>query len=201
MKKRGCTVYGLYSFMVIFIETYFMLSMFGKKEIKPKITDRVFISSAAKQNAILAKVHDQSGLIIITWFEESYNRIEEALQSNSLTTEIYMAREIAAHNIQNRNILFFEHYPSLTKENELLQKLQLDEAIFYSSLDEPLFLHFGGEKMISLIQQMGISENEAIEHPMVSTAIKNAQEKISKEVGIEYSAVSQADWFSKNIVK
>jgi hypothetical protein len=115
--------------------------------------------------------------------------------------EIYIAREIAAHHVQNKDVLFFEHYPLSTKEDELLERLQLTEAVFYSSLDEPIFMHFGGEKMISLLEKMGFSENEAIEHTMVSAAIKNAQEKISKEVMIEHAAQSQAEWFSKNIVK
>lgn len=174
-----------------------MFSLFGKKEDKTKITDRIFISSGAKHNAIQHKIANEPGLIIITWFDESYNQVK-SLASN---VEIYLAKEIASHHVQNKNVLFFEHYPLLTKEYELLQRLQLDEAIFYSSLDEPIFMRFGGEKMISLMEKMGLSENEAIEHSMISAAIKNAQEKIAKEVVIEQSARSQAEWFSKNIVK
>jgi preprotein translocase subunit SecA len=82
-----------------------------------------------------------------------------------------------------------------------LEKLQLKQAIFYSALDEPLFKFFGGDRISSMIEKLGLSENEAIEHQMISTAIKNAQEKISKQVVIDYSAQSQAGWFSKNIVK
>lgn len=177
-----------------------MFSLFGKKD-KIEITDRVFISSIAKQNAVQAKVSSETGLMIIAWFEESYNQIKNLLSINNPDVEVYMAREIDAHHVQNRNVLFFEHHPLSKKENELLEELQLKQAVFYSSLDEPLFMHFGGEKMISLLGKMGLSENEAIEHPMISTAIKNAQEKISKEIMIEQSAQSQGDWFSKNIVK
>lgn len=174
-----------------------MFSLFGKKESKTKIIDRVFISSGAKQIAIKQKIASEPGLIIITWFDESYNQVK-GLASGA---ELYLAREIASHHVQNKNVLFFEHYPLPIKEHELLQKLQLDEAIFYSSLDEPIFMHFGGEKMILLMEKMGLSGNETIEHPMISTAIKNAQEKISREVMIEQSVQSQAEWFSKNIVK
>jgi hypothetical protein len=35
---------------------------------------------------------------------------------------------------------------------------------------------------------------------MITNVIKNAQEKISKQVVIDHTAQSQADWFSKNIV-
>ena len=174
-----------------------MFSLFGKKKGKTKITDRIFISSGAKQNAIQQKIANDPGLIIITWFDESYNQVKRMASG----AEIYLAKEIASHHVQNKNVLFFEHYPLLTKEYELLQKLQLDEAIFYSSLDEPIFMHFGGEKMISLMEKMGVSENEVIEHPMISAAIKNAQEKISKEIIVEHAAQCQAEWFSKNIMK
>jgi hypothetical protein len=178
-----------------------MFSLFGKEAAKTKITDTVFVSSIAKQNAILEKIRNQTDSIIVTWFEESYGQIENLLLLNNLKAEIYMAREIAAHHIHNNPVLFFEHYPFLIKENELLEKLQLREAVFYSSLDEPLLKHFGGDKMISLMEKMGLPENEAIEHAMISTAIRNAQEKISKGLVVEHSAISQAEWFSKNIVK
>lgn len=90
--------------------------------------------------------------------------METLLQSSNLKAEIYMAKQIAAHHIQNNQVLFFEHYPFLIKENELLEKLQPNEAVFYSALDEPFFKHFSGDKMISLMEKMGLSENEAIEH-------------------------------------
>lgn len=178
-----------------------MFSLFGKEDAQTKIIDRVFVSSIAKQNAILEKICNQANSILVTWFDESYRQIETLLQSGNLKAEIYMARQIAAHHIQNNPVLFFEHYPFFIKEKELLEKLQLKEAVFYSALDEPLFIHFGGDKMITLMEKMGLSENEAIEHPMITTAIKNAQEKISKQLVVEHSATSQAEWFSKNIVK
>jgi hypothetical protein len=112
-----------------------------------------------------------------------------------------MARESLPHNALDNPVVFVEHHPSGIKEKELLEKLQIREAMFYSALDEPLFKHFGGDNIISMMEKMGLSENEAIEHPMISAAIKNAQEKISNGLVIEHSAQSQADWFSKNIVK
>jgi hypothetical protein len=178
-----------------------MFSFFGKQQARTKIIDRIFVSSIAKQNAILEKIRNQTNSIIITWFDESHTQMENLILSNNLKAEIYMAREIAAHHIHNNPVLFFEHHPFLIKENELLEKLQLKEAAFYSSLEEPIFMHFGSKRIALLMQKMGLSENEAIEHPMITTAIKHAQEKISKELVIEHSATSQAEWFSKNIVK
>jgi hypothetical protein len=178
-----------------------MFSFFSKKELETKVVDRVFISSTAKQAAVREQLRNNQSITILTWFEESYDLIQTLIKSNNLQAEIYLPREIAAHNIRGKAVLFLEHYPLINKEKKLLEKLQLKEAIFYSALDEPIFKHFGGGHIISMMEKLGLSENEAIEHPMISSAIKNAQEKISKNVTIDHSALSQADWFSKNIVK
>lgn len=177
-----------------------MFSFLRKKKIKTKITDRVFISSKAKQHAIQEQLCNYPDTVIITWFEESYEQIESLLQFNNFKAGIYLSREIAAHNILNKKVLFLEHHPLVEKEKEMLEKLQLKEAIFYSALDEPLFKHFGTDRIISIVERLGLSENEGIEHTMITNAIKNAQEKISKQVVIDHTAQSQADWFSKNIV-
>lgn len=178
-----------------------MLSFFGKKEIKPKTTDRVFISSKAKSNAVVDKIRNNGNILLIFWFDDSYEEVQHLIQSNNLQAELYMAREIAAHDVHNKTVLFFEHYPLAVKERELLEKLQLKEAFFYSALDEPIFRHFGGDKIVSLMEKLGLSENETIEHAMISNAIKNAQEKLSTKVVIDHFAQSQSEWFSKNIVK
>jgi hypothetical protein len=178
-----------------------MFSFLRKKEAQAKIIDRIFISSKAKTNAIVEKIQNQNNTSIICWFDESHEQLNKLIQSNNLTASIYMARETLPHNVLVNPIVFVEHHPSGIKEKELLEKLRTKEVIFYSALDEPLFKHFGGDKIILMMEKLGLSENEAIEHPMISAAIKNAQEKISKGLVIEHSAQSQADWFSKNIVK
>jgi hypothetical protein len=57
-----------------------MFSFLRKKKIKTKITDRVFISSKAKQHAIQEQLCNYPDTVIITWFEESYEQIESLLQ-------------------------------------------------------------------------------------------------------------------------
>lgn len=76
--------------------------------------------------------------------------------------------------------------------------LQLNEARVYSALEEPLFAHFGGQKIIHILQQTGVNENEALENPIISRALKNAQEKLAATLLIEQTATSQNDWFKRN---
>ena len=71
--------------------------------------------------------------------------------------------------------------------------------IVFSALDEPLFKHFGSDKVIPFMKMLGMKEDEAIEHSMVSKSIIKGQEKLSGMVSLEQSANSQAEWMEKNI--
>lgn len=49
---------------------------------------------------------------------------------------------------------------------------------FYISMEDDLMRLFGGERLMSLMQRMGMKEGEEIEHKMISRAIANAQRKV-----------------------
>ena len=49
---------------------------------------------------------------------------------------------------------------------------------FYLSLQDNLMRIFASERISSLMQKLGMEENEAIEHPWVTKAIENAQRKV-----------------------
>ncbi|HPQ81243.1 MAG TPA: preprotein translocase subunit SecA, partial [bacterium] len=49
---------------------------------------------------------------------------------------------------------------------------------FYLSLEDELLRVFGGERIGSLMERMGMQEHEEIEHPWLTRAIANAQRKV-----------------------
>lgn len=49
---------------------------------------------------------------------------------------------------------------------------------FYLSLEDNLMRIFASDRMTSIMQRLGMKEDEAIEHRMVSNAIENAQRKV-----------------------
>ena len=55
------------------------------------------------------------------------------------------------------------------------------------------------EQQNAIMKQMGIQEDELIEHPLISKSIRNAQDKIAQQVNLEQSAQSQKEWIKKNI--
>ena len=51
---------------------------------------------------------------------------------------------------------------------------------FYLSLDDDLMRIFGGERMDSWLQKLGMKEDEAILHPLMTRAIERAQQKVEQ---------------------
>lgn len=56
---------------------------------------------------------------------------------------------------------------------------------FYVSVEDDLMRLFGGDRLKSLMQRLGIPEDQPIEHKLVSTSIEQAQKKIE---GFNYDA-------------
>ncbi len=52
------------------------------------------------------------------------------------------------------------------------------ESRFYISLEDDLMRLFGSERLMKVFTSLGVPENEQIEHKMLSSAIRRAQEKI-----------------------
>ncbi len=101
------------------------------------------------------------------------------------------------------HLLFYGHYPIPEKENHLLSKIvttinPTNELKFFSSLDDRVFELFGAENMKSILERLGLQEDEAIEHAMVTKSMAKAREKIAAGVPQEVSASTEAEWYQRN---
>jgi hypothetical protein len=100
--------------------------------------------------------------------------------------------------------LFAGHYPLPGKENKIIEKLSSypsGEITFCSSIDDPSFEPFGADRIVVILDQLGLKEDECIEHSMVTRAMANAREKIEGSVKYEVAAKSEGEWFLKNVKK
>jgi hypothetical protein len=113
--------------------------------------------------------------------------------------QIKMARQVTANSVFDKTVIFLEHYPFRSKEENLMADWQPKEVFVLNSLDEPLFAMFGGDKITSLMQRMGMKSDEVMENPIIGRSLENAQRKIEKEVGIDSLANSAEEWFKKNM--
>ncbi len=102
-------------------------------------------------------------------------------------------------------MLFVEHYPTFEAERSVLEVLEECSAKhpltvrFHVGLDEPLMQVFGGAKVVSLMESMGMAPGETIEHPMVDRSIVNAQKKLGKRVPAPQPAETDMAWFELNL--
>ena len=52
------------------------------------------------------------------------------------------------------------------------------ESVFYISLEDDLMRIFGSERIQTLMDKLGLEDDEAIDNKMVTKAIENAQKKV-----------------------
>jgi len=121
----------------------------------------------------------------------------------------FQARSFAATSArteQSRSalrILVAEHHPLAFRDEAVIEaarSLACDaQVIHYTSLTDPLLNHFGGDRIRGLMTQMGMEEQECISSPVINRAIRNAQEKIHKQVQREMQTNSPEEWFRFNL--
>ncbi len=69
---------------------------------------------------------------------------------------------------------------------------------FYISLEDDLMRLFGGDRMLGLVERMGLDEDEAIEHKLLTNSIENAQKKVeSRNFGIRKHVLQYDDVMNK----
>lgn len=181
-----------------------MLSnLFGKKDTTPFTAifkDKVYLHSAGKITACLQKAKASPDSIFIAWFTETAATFEKFFVHYGMDEKrVMLAEKIDITVLQNYQPVFLEHHPLNAKELALVTDWQLTGIAVFSAMDEPLFKHFGSDKMMPLIKLLGFKENEAIEHSYVTESIIKGQNKIAAKVLVEQTANSQVEWMKKNM--
>src|SRR5436190_22529714 len=178
-------------------------NLFGKKEsgsAEHIFVDRTYITTTAKMNACVELAKKEPGYLFICWFAETARNFKDLFSQHGIEeSRVTETRYIHTTTLQHKTPVFTEHYPLHAKELELIKDWQAKQILVFSAMDEPLFKHFGSEKLIPLMKMLGMKENEVIEHSRVSKSIIKGQEKIAEQVNLERSAGSQGEWMERNI--
>ena len=183
--------------------TAMFANLFGKKEEDPGnhiFKDRAYMSCAAKMKACADLAKSDEAFVFIAWFSDTAKQFRNYFAQNGIPeSRIVEARQIHAAPAASQKPVFVEHYPMHSKEEDFVKSWIHQNMPVYSAMDEPLFKHFGSDKIIPMMKLMGMKENEVIEHNMVSKSIIKGQEKIEAQVTLEQTASSQAEWMQKNL--
>jgi hypothetical protein len=175
-----------------------MFAFFKKKEPRQKISDIVFAKRLGKWNALLEAARREPRAIFVAWFEDSREKLQQFFTQHQQEAEIITARQVHPGIIAGRPVLFIEHYPLAGKERQVFASMAGTNITVYSSLDEAFFKYFGGDNISALLGKLGLEENEAISHTMITRSIANAQQKLATKVTIDQSAHSIEEWMRKN---
>jgi len=175
-----------------------MFGLFKSKTPEVSISDQVWLSQQSKWNACLKMALANDQCIFVAWFSKTKEDLSQFLENSDVVSSVELASDISA-SVNNGLYIFVEHYPLSEVEQELFLKLRLSKVPVLSSLDEPLFSMFGGERTIQLMKKMGMKKDEIVSHPMITQSIRSAQRKIAKKVEVELKGESQEEWLKKNI--
>lgn len=175
-----------------------MFGLFSKKEKPVPVTDLIWINDAAKKAGLIQLLSQKPGAVLLAWFADTATVVEAFLQTKGLQQVVYLQRQLHGSTTTGKEVIILEHYPLFKKEQELLRSLNATAITVISSLEDPLLLQFGGERISNLMRTLGVNEEEAISHKMITSSLVNAQQKLDKEITTELLASSAEEWFTRN---
>lgn len=177
-----------------------MFNFFKRKEQFFGERDRILITQEAKWKTLASICEKEKDVVLVFWFPGTLKTAQDDLISKpELTERFLLAGQVLQPQIEGKKIIMAEHYPLKQKEKDFFERMKLTGVEVWSALDEPLFKEFGSDKIIMMMKQLGMKEDEVIEHSMISSAISNTQEKIKGKVVIDQTAGSQEEWLRKNL--
>ncbi|MBP9078535.1 MAG: hypothetical protein KBG02_16820 [Haliscomenobacter sp.] len=163
------------------------------------ISDLVWVTEEAKQTGFVNLIRQHPQALVLVWFDRTEETFQALLLREQLPeVAIQRARMTSSEEVEGKTVIFLEHYPLLSREVTLTRGWKPAQALFLTALDEPLFSRFGGDRLVNLVQQLGLEETENLEHPMITKSIARAQRKLDEKLkGGDILAESQEEWFQK----
>lgn len=157
-----------------------------------------FIFQHQKENtAVRCKRLDHA----ISFKEATHQEVYLVTQQWLTHTFLPKADDFLASHI---SFLFPEHYPVLSREEEIEKAINTPDWTnatyrYFNSLDSHLFQTFGSDRILSVLDKLGMDKNEVISHKMVTKSIQRAQKTLTAKISKEQPADSEKEWFERNM--
>ena len=172
-----------------------------QKKKQPCLVGTISIENSEFLSKLLQKENIQHKVLNAKHHKEEAEIIENAGTQNSVTIATNMAgrgTDIQLGGKNNNNsvnsekktvlssgglyIIGTERHESRRIDNQLRGRSgrQGDpgSSKFFLSLEDDLMRIFGSEKLDTVLQKLGLEENESIQHPWISKALERAQKKV-----------------------
>lgn len=178
-----------------------MFGLFKKSESLIKVEDKIWMSSEEKADAVREMLRLNPDCRFLVWFHETLVHYQQQLGLSADSPQLMTVDRASAEAVAGKMVIFLEHYPLAELEQTQYARLSLQSVPVLSSLDEPIFGLFGGERIREMMKRLGIEKGEIVAHDMINSAIRRAQQKIAGQVRLEKKATSAKEWFAMNFAQ
>ncbi len=145
-----------------------------------ELLSRMLRMRGIRHNVLNAKEHAREAEIVAQAGQSSTVTIATNMAGRG--TDIKLSPEVKAAG--GLAIIGTERHDSRRVDRQLRGRAgrQGDpgSSIFYISLEDKLMRLFGSERIASLVDRLGMKDDEALESPMLSSAIEKAQKKVEE---------------------
>ncbi|MFH1673741.1 MAG: preprotein translocase subunit SecA [Pseudomonadota bacterium] len=159
------------------------------KKGQPVLVGTVSIDKSEKLSLMLTKAGIKHSVLNAKNHEKEAEVIAKAGQMGTITLSTNMAGRgtdivlgEGVKELGGLRIIGTERHESRRIDNQLRGRSgrQGDpgSSRFYLALEDDLLRIFGGERISSIMDRLGVEEGEPIEHGLISKAIENAQRKV-----------------------
>ncbi len=159
------------------------------KKGQPVLVGTVSIEKSEYLSSLLKKRGIKHKVLNAKYHEQEAEIISHAGELGSVTIATNMAGRgtdiklgEGVKEVGGLKIIGTERHESRRIDNQLRGRAgrqgDAGESAFYISLEDDLMRIFGSERIQGLMDKLGLEEDEAIDHKMVSKAIENAQKKV-----------------------
>ena len=157
---------------------------------------------------------DQKNLDIVYFFQTTGNEVELLFNAAGIAfanrqkvlvaedrINLWSARAFLDQRVIPDGLIWgAEFHPIRTTNLELISSLPVHAEIrFYTTLDNAFYRAIGMGSTISMMDSLGLKENDSIEHKLVNKALVRTQEKMESRVGTARDAESLDEWVEINV--
>jgi hypothetical protein len=190
----------------------------GKQRTNVEVVpDRIWMTTEAKFAGLAREAEERSrtetvAILLVSHFPDVLARLEEisgrqawgvpcqAVSAGNLNADL--AASLKLDESATIDVIVGERHPLPSVDDRLKEFAdQLPCRCRFShhvSLDDPVIKAFAGDWIKTVLKQLGMTEEEAIESQMVSRRIRAAQQKIEGRAFGNREAESAAKWLEKN---
>ena len=145
---------------------------------KSELLSKYLSRTGVKHHVLNAKNHEREAEIVAQAGQAGMVTISTNMAGRG--TDIKLGEGVA--ELGGLHILGTERHESRRIDNQLRGRSgrqgDMGSSRFYLSLEDDLLRIFGAERISSIMERVGMEENQPIEHRMISKAIENAQKRV-----------------------